>query len=45
MFEKINQRGITWKMRKREQSFIWATNHRDLMHILIKLQEDIPKGY
>ena len=45
MFGKNNQRGITWKMRKREQSFLCLTHRLDLIHILIKLHEDIPKGY
>ena len=41
MFEKINQRGITWKIRKWEQSFLCKTHLRDLIHIPIKLHEDI----
>ena len=45
--EKINQRGITWKLRKGEQSFLCATHCCDLpvIHIPIKLHEDIPNGY
>ena len=43
--EKNNQRGITWKIRKREQSFLYATHCRDLIHIPVKLHEDIPNGY
>ena len=43
--QKNNQRGITWKLRKEEQSFLCATRRRDLIHILIKLHEDIPNGY
>ena len=31
--EKINQRRITWKLRKREQSFLCATCRPDLIHI------------
>ena len=45
MFGKINQRGITWKIRKKEQSFLCTTHRRDLIHILIKLHEDIPNSY
>ena len=30
---KINQRGITWKIRKGEQSFLCGTHHPDL-HLL-----------
>ena len=49
-FEKINQRGITWKLRKGGgggggQSFLCATHCSDLIHIPIKLQEDVPNGY
>ena len=42
MFGKINQRGIAWKIRKGEQSFLCRT---DLIHIPVKLHEDIPNGY
>ena len=45
MFGKINQRGITWKIIKGEQSFLSVTCRRDLIHILMKLHEDIPNGY
>ena len=45
MFGKINQRGITWKIRKRKQSFLCVTYRHDLIHIPIKLHEDIPNGY
>ena len=41
MFGKNNQRGITWKLKKEEQSFSCATRRRDLIHILIKLHECI----
>ena len=41
---KKNQRGITWKLRKREQSFLCVT-HLDLIYIPIKLHEDIHNGY
>ena len=43
--EKINKRGITWKLRKREQSFLCATCRPDLIHIPIKLHEDILNSY
>ena len=33
MFGKINQRGITWKIRKGEQLFLSVTHCRDLIHI------------
>ena len=45
MFGKINQRGITWKIRKGAQSFLCATHHCDPIHTPIKLHEDIPKDY
>ena len=45
MFGKINQRNITWKIRKEEQSFLCKTHPRDLIHIPIKVHEDIPNGY
>ena len=31
--KKINQRGITWKLRKGEQSFLCVTRCPDLIHI------------
>ena len=40
MFEK-NQRGIAWKLRKEEQSFLFTTCLSDLVHIPINLLEDI----
>ena len=40
----INQRGITWKLRKREQSFLYGTCHPDLIHIPINFFEDILNG-
>ena len=43
--EKINQRGITWKLRKGEQSFLCATCRPDLIHIPINLHEDILNSY
>ena len=45
MFGKNNQRGIAWKLRKGEQLFLCATSRHDLIHILIKLHEDILNGY
>ena len=45
ILEKINQRGIIWKLRKRGQSFLCVTRRPDLLHIVIKLHEDIPNGY
>ena len=45
MFENINQRGITWKIREGGQSFLCATYHRYLIHIPVKLYEVIPNGY
>ena len=45
IFGKINQRCITWKIRNGEQSFLCVTHpHCDLIHIPIKLHEDIPNG-
>ena len=43
--EKNKQRGITWKLRKEEQSFLLATRCHDLEHIPIKLHEDISDRY
>ena len=40
-----NQRGMTQILRKGKQSFLCATRCPDLIHILIKLREDIPNGY
>ena len=45
MFDKITKRGISWKLREREQSFLCMTRGPDLIHIPIKLQEDILNGY
>ena len=42
---KINKRGITCKIRKKEQSFLCVSHRHDLVHIPIKLYEDIPYGY
>ena len=43
--EKINQRDITWKLRESEQSFLCATRRPDLIHIPLKLHEDILNGH
>ena len=45
MFGKNKQRGITGKLRKGGQSFLCATHRPDLIHIPIKLHEDILNGY
>lgn len=45
MFWKNNQRGLSWKQRKGEQSFLCAIRRPDLIHTPIKLHEDIPEGY
>ena len=45
MFGKINHRGIPRKISKREQSFLCATHRHDLIHIPIKLHEDILNCY
>ena len=45
MFGKINQRGITKKLRKWEQSFIYITCCPNLIRIPIKLHEDISNHY
>ena len=42
--EKVNQRGIIWKLRKGDQSFLCVMHHHDLIHIPIKLHEDILNG-
>ena len=43
--EKNNQSGITWKLRNGEQSFLCVIRRLDLIHIPIKLHEDILNGY
>ena len=40
--EKNNQ---NCKVRKGEQLFLYTTRRHDLIHIPIKLHEDIPNGY
>ena len=42
---KINPRGITRKLGKGKQSFLCVTCRPDLIHIPIKLHEDITNGY
>ena len=42
---KNNKSGITWKLRKGEQSLLCETHPPDLIHNLIKLHEDILIGY
>ena len=44
MFGKINQ-SITWKIRKQGQSFLCMTHRLNLIHIPVKLHENIPNGY
>ena len=44
MFEKNNQRGITWKLRKGKQPFLCATRRLVLKPNPIKLHEDISNG-
>ena len=43
--KKNNLRGITQEMRKRKQSFIYATHHLDLNHIAIQFHGDISNCY
>ena len=45
MFGKFNQRGITQKLRKEEQSFLCTTHCPNLIHIPLKLHEDNPYSY
>ena len=42
---KINQRGITWKLRKGEQSFLHAACFPYLIPSPIKFHEDILNRY
>ena len=39
MFAKNNQRGITWQLRKGEQSFLCMIQRLDPIHIPIKMHE------
>ena len=43
--KKNNQRGITWKLRKGELPFLYTTQCLDLIHISMKLHEDILNNY
>ena len=43
--EKFSQRGKTWKLRKKEQSFLCATHRPNLIHISIKFHEDSSNDY
>ena len=43
--KKNNQRGMTWKVREGEQSLLYVTHRHVLIHIPLKLYEDIPYGY
>ena len=43
--KKLIKGGITWQLRKGEQSFLCATHHPDLIHNSIKLHEDILNCY
>ena len=45
MFGENNQKGHNLETKKGEQSFLCATRHLDLIHIPIKLHEDILNGY
>ena len=42
--KKINQREVTQKVRKGEQSFLQAPHCLDLIHIAMKLHLDISYG-
>ena len=41
----FNQRSITQKLRKGEQSSLYMTHRLDLIHIPIKLHEDMATNY
>ena len=43
--EKINQRGITWKLNTEKKIILKATNRFYLLHIPIKLHENISNDY
>ena len=43
--ENNNQKGITWKLNMGLHSFLHATRLLYLIHIAVKLHEDMPKGY
>ena len=42
---KKNQREVTWKQRKGDQSVLHATHRLNLMYFAMKFHEDIPYGY
>ena len=42
---KTNQREVTQKLRKKEQSFLYATHSLDLIHNVIKFHQDILYGF
>ena len=42
---KFHQMDVTQKLRKEEQSFLYSTHRLNLIHIAIKLHQDIPYGY
>ena len=41
----FGKRGIGWKIRQGEHSFLCTTHQRDLINIPIKFHEDILNGY
>ena len=43
--KKSNQREVTQKVRKGEQPFLHATRRLDLIHIVMKVHQNIPYGY
>ena len=43
--KKNSKRGITPKLKKGEQSFVYVTHCLDLIHIPIKFHEEIPISY
>ena len=40
--KKTNQREVTQKLRKGEQSFLYETHDLNLIHIALKFHQDIP---
>ena len=45
VWEKSNQREVTQKVRKGEQSFLHGICRIDIIHIAMKFLSDIPYGY
>ena len=43
--KKNNQRGFVRKLKKEEQSLLYAACHPDIIRIPVKLHEDIPNSY